>query len=220
MGAGKQSSPRGDGYAVPGIAAPEHRPIGGRGAVIGSSSTWSRSPPLPAYANYTTTIPNCQSINMMLASPRLSEMRLECTQRGNQDAGGRLLAHAPPVPALLKRPFLQRLLPSDHVPYTRTAGGAEAANGQSGAPNHPARVLDPGPGLFHRSKAAAAANFWARDVKGAQRVELRNRKTISEILSGLPHSRSDRASSFHHRESVDKAIGSAGATGSITDRPF
>jgi hypothetical protein len=28
MGAGKQSGPRGDGYAVPGIAAPEHRPIG------------------------------------------------------------------------------------------------------------------------------------------------------------------------------------------------
>ena len=67
----------------------------------------------------------------------------------------------------------------------RLSGGRQR---QGGAPNGPARILNSGPGLFHRPKTAPAANFWARYVKGAERIELRDGETISEILSGLPHS--------------------------------
>lgn len=62
--------------------------------------------------------PDLSIHNIRLASFRFAEMRLERPQRGNQYTGGGLLAHAPPVPALLKRPFLQRLLPPHYVPYT------------------------------------------------------------------------------------------------------
>src|SRR4051794_35801271 len=43
----------------------------------------------------------------------------------------------------------------------------------------------------------------------------RDGKIISEVLSGLPHSRGDRAASFHNRERVDEAIGSGGTAGTI-----
>jgi hypothetical protein len=49
---------------------------------------------------------------------------------------------------------------------------------------------------------------------------LRDGKTISKILSGLPHCCGDRAPSFHNRERVDKTIGSGRTAGSIADRPF
>ena len=60
-----------------------------------------------------------------------------------------------------------------------------------------------------------------RDMsKALKRVELRDGETISKILSGLPHSRGDRAPSLHNRERVDKTVGSGRTAGSIADRPF
>ena len=43
-------------------------------------STWSRSPPLPAYDNYITPVRICQSANIILATNRLSEMCFKRTQ--------------------------------------------------------------------------------------------------------------------------------------------
>ena len=49
---------------------------------------------------------------------------------------------------------------------------------------------------------------------------MRDGKTISKILSGLPHSGGDRAPSFHNGERVDKTIGSGRTAGGIADRPI
>src|SRR5215472_1798398 len=50
--------------------------------------------------------------NTVSATTRLSEMRFERSQRGDEDPGGGFLAYPPPVPALLQSPFLEGLLPS------------------------------------------------------------------------------------------------------------
>jgi hypothetical protein len=49
---------------------------------------------------------------------------------------------------------------------------------------------------------------------------LRDGKTISKILSGLPHCCGDRAPSFHNRERVDKTIGAGRTAGRVADRPI
>ena len=144
-------------------------------------------------------------------------MRFERSQRSDQDPGGCLLTHSPAIPTLLQGPLLQRLLPSDHMPYARTAGGTKAADGNNRIPNNLTRVLDSRTGPARRSKAGPIADPRPRYVEGPQRVELRDGKTISKILTGLSHSCCNRAASFHHREGVDKTIGPARAAGSIAD---
>ena len=61
-------------------------------------------------------------------------MRFQSSQRSNKDTRRRLLAHPAAVPSLPEGPLLERLLPAEDVPHTRTPGGAGAAHGEDCAP--------------------------------------------------------------------------------------
>src|SRR5260370_31761706 len=70
-------------------------------------------------------------VNRKIVLPQnamIAEMRFQRAERGNQYAGSGFLADPPPAPALPLGPFLQRLLPAEHMPQARPArrGGAPA----------------------------------------------------------------------------------------------
>ena len=115
----------------------------------------------------------------------IAEMRFERAERGDQYAGGGFLADPPPAPALPLRPFLQRLLPAEHMPQARPGRRGDAADRLNGAPHRAASGLDAQPRAVIFAAQPGLGDAQMRQIDGAQRVELRHRKARAEIFAGL-----------------------------------
>src|SRR3954454_18443840 len=103
--------------------------------------------------------------------PSCHEMRFESTEGRDQDAGRGFLADAASAPAPLQCPFLDRPLPSEHVPQAGSRRRGDAAARLDAAPYRPACSLDPQPGTLTIRVRAAFAKPQVRQVERPQRIE-------------------------------------------------
>src|ERR1700674_4522101 len=103
-------------------------------------------------------------------------MRFERAERGDENARSGFLADPAPAPALPERPFLERALPAEDMPETRSRRRGDPADRLDGMPHRGARRLDAQPRPVAIGPHGTLAEPDVRQVEGAQRVALGDRK--------------------------------------------
>ena len=146
------------------------RPAEGRCAKARSWRQWDDR--CPNYAE----IPNrllgfsphrCVRIGRHRYESSKAEMRLQRTERADQNSRRRLGRHRAAAPALLLGPFAHRPFVADDMPHARARGRGDAAERVERAPHFVARRALP----LGRAEIGAARATHPREIRCAQRIE-------------------------------------------------
>src|SRR5690348_703698 len=93
------------------------------------------------------------------------------------------------------------------MPDARSRRGRDATDRLDGPPYRVARRLDAQARSVFAAPRPALSEAELRQIKRAQRIELRRFEARPKILSGLPHADRDRAPAFHDGERIEGTIG-------------